>query len=646
MNEVSIITSTDQIYQEKGDTWPKILKYNYDKYGDNHIAMRYKQRGIWQPYTWKDYYTNVKYYSLGFLSLGLKAGDKVLIIGDNAPQWYYAELAAQASHGVSVGVYSDLAPSEIKYIAHNSEAVFAIVEDQEQVDKFLEIKDDLPLLKKVIYWDYKGLSHYNDPILLGFQQVSELGKQYDAEHPGLFEQNVASGNADDVCALVYTSGTTGPAPKGAIHSFKTMKACAECYLHLDPWHENDNIVPYVPPAWMTEQLSGIGCHLLSASILNFAEEPETQQEDTREIGPSIVFYGARLWESQAATVQKRNQEADSLKRFVFRSLMPVGYKIADMRSRKEKQGIFQKILYGFTHLILFRPIRDSLGLTNARICYSTDAILSPDAFRFYHALNLPLKSLYGSTEGGPVAGASNDDIRMDSIGPAYQGVEVRIADDNEIVYRQAGTFSGYYKDPEKTAKVLKDGWYYSGDSGFITDDGRVGFIDRTEDLITLTSGEKLAPQFIESRLRYNPHIKNAWIVSGPNNEYASAVIVIDYKNVGRWAGQNRVPYDNFAELSQRPEVYQMIKKDIDRINQDLPQGLRIRKYVNLDREFEPDDAELTRNRKLRRALLKDRYRDLIYAIYSDKEEASIDTSVKRRDGQTEKIKTTVNIASV
>jgi long-chain acyl-CoA synthetase len=643
MSEVSITTNTVQIYKEKGDTWPKILKYNFEKYGDKHIAMRHKQRGIWKPFTWKDYYTNVKYLSLGFISLGLKPGDKVIIIGDNAPQWYYAELAAQAGHGVAVGVYSDLTPSEIKYLAVNSDAAFAIVEDQEQVDKFLEIKNDLPLLKKVIYWDHKGLSHYDNPILMGYQQVLEVGKQYDTEHRGLFEQNIASGNADDVCALIYTSGTTGPAPKGAIHTYKTMKAGAECYLNLDPWYESDNIVPYLPPAWMTEQLSGIGCHLLSASILNFAEEPETQQDDTREIGPSIVFYGARLWESQAATVHNRNNEADSLKRFVFRSFMPVGYKIADMRSRKEKPGILQRILYGFTHLILFRPIRDSLGLTNARICYTTDAILSPNAFRFYHALNLPLKSLYGSTEGGPVAGAGNDDIRIETIGPAHKGVEVKITDNGEIVYRQAGTFNGYYKDPEKTAKVLKDGWYYSGDSGFIADNGHLVFTDRTEDVVTLAGGEKLAPQFLESRLRYNPHIKDAWIVAGPNNEYASAVIVIDYKNVGRWAGHNRVSYDNFVELSQKPEVYQLIKRDIDSINQDLPQGLRIRKFVNLDREFE---AELTRNRKLRRTLLKDRYKDIIHAIYSDKDNVSIEINADYRDKQKEEVKTTVNIESV
>ena len=461
----------------------------------------------------------------------------MLIIGDNAPQWYYAELAAQANHGASVGVYSDLIPPEIKYIAENSEARFAMVEDQEQVDKFLQIKDELPRLKKVIYWGYKGLAHYDDPILMGYEQVLKLGEKYEAEHPGLFEQNVETGSADDICALVYTSGTTGAAPKGAVHTYRTMRSGADYYLHLDPWYENDNVVPSLPPAWMTEQWLGIGCHLLSASILNFAEEPETQQQDIREIGPSIVFYGARLWESQAGMVQARILDADAIKRFAFRLLMPIGYKMADLKYRKQKPSLLRKILYALADIVLFRPIRDSLGLSNARICYTTGAMLSPEAFRFYHALNLPLKSLYGSTEGGALTGAKNDDISLETVGPVHRGAEVRITDDGELIYRQPGIFLGYYKDPDKTAGVLKDGWFYSGDSGFINEDGHVVFLDRVKDLVELASGDKLAPQFIESRLRFSPYIKDAWVLAGPDRAYASAIIIIDYDSVGRWAGQ-------------------------------------------------------------------------------------------------------------
>ncbi len=636
----------EQVYREKGDTWPKILKYNHEKYGDNHIAMRHKHHGIWQRYTWKDYYLNVKYLALGLLTLDFESRDKVLIIGDNAPQWYYAELAAQSNHGASVGLYSDLDHSEIKYIAQNSEARFAVVQGQEQVDKFLEIKDELPQLEKVIYWDYKGLAHYDDPILMGYEQVIELGGKHEAEHPGLFEQNVETGSADDVCALVYTSGTTGAVPKGTVHTYRTMRSGTDYYLHLDPWYENDNIVPYLPPAWMTEQWFGIGCHLLSASILNFAEEPETQQQDIREIGPSMVLYGARLWENQAAMVQGRILGADAIKRFAFRLLMPIGYKMADLKHRKQKPSLFWKILYAFADIALFRPIRDSLGLVNARICYTSGAMLSPDAFRFYHALNLPLKSLYGSTEGGALTGAKNDDIRLDTVGPVYKGAEVRITDSGEIIYRQPGTFLGYYNDPDKTAEVLKDGWFHSGDSGSITEDGHIVFLDRVEDLVELASGDRLAPQSIESRLRSSPYIKDAWVLAGPDRAYASVIIIIDYESVGKWAGERGIAYTTFTELSQEPEVCQLVKQDIDRINSNLPSGTRVKKYVNLHKEFDPDEAELTRNRKLRKAFAKERYHELIDAIYSDKTEVPIETQVTYRDGRMGTIKTTLSIKSV
>jgi long-chain acyl-CoA synthetase len=636
----------EPIYKEKGDTWPKILKYNYEKYGEKRRAMRYKDYGIWQPYTWKDYYLNVKCLSLGLLALGFEPGDKVLIIGDTAPQWYYAELASQTNHGVSVGLYSELTPQEIKYFAENSEAKFAIVENQEQVDKFLQIKDELPLLKKIIYWDYKGLSHYNDPMLIGYRQVLQLGEKYEKEHPGLFEQNVDAGKADDVCAIIYTSGTTGVAPKGAVHTYKTMRTGAEYQLLLDPWYENDNVVPYLPPTWMTEQCLGIGCHLLSACTLNFAEEPETQERDTREIEPDIVCYGARLWESQAAMVQARILSADAIKRFAFRLLMPIGYKIADLKLQKKKPMLFWKILYSLANIALFKPIRGSLGLSNARICYTTGAVLSPDAFRFYHALNLPLKSLYGTTEGGILTGARNDDICLETVGPAYKGIEVRITDEGELIYRQPGIFVGYFKYPDKTAEVLKDGWFYSGDSGFIREDGHIVFVDRLKDLVELANGEKLSPQLIESRLRFSPYIKDAWIVTGPERAYISVIIIINYDTVRRWAGLRRVAYNTFAELSQKQEIYELVKKEIDRINQTLPPRGRVKKYVNLHKEFDPEEGELTRTRKLRRGFLEERYRELIDAVYGNKVEVPIEARMRYLDGRIGIKKTTLMIKSV
>jgi long-chain acyl-CoA synthetase len=570
----------------------------------------------------------------------------VLIIGDNAPQWYYAELATQANYGISVGVYSDSTPLEIKYFAENSETRFAVVQDQEQVDKLLEITQELPLLEKIIYWNYKGLAHYDDPTLIGYQQVLQQGDRLEEEQPGLFEQNVETGSADDVCALVYTSGTTGATPKGAIHTYKTMMAGANYHLHLDPWYENDNVVPYLPPAWMNEQWFSIGCHLLSANILNFAEGPETQQQDAREIGPSILFHGARFWEDQAAMVQAKIRGADALKRFTFRLFMPIGHKVADLRYRNQKPNLLWKLLYALAHVALFRSLKDSLGLSNARVCYTTGATLSPDAFRFYHALKLPLKSLYGSTEGGALTGAHNNEIRSETVGPVHTGTEVRIAYNGEIIYRQPGVFLGYYKDPDKTAEVFSDGWFSSGDSGYIDKDGHVVFLDRVDDLIELANGDKLAPQSIESRLRFSPYIKDAWVLAGPDGAYTSSIIIIDYERVGRWAGRRRVAYSNFAELSQKPEVYELVKRDIDRINEAVPLGAKVKKYVNLHKEFDPDEAELTRTRKLRRAFVEERYHELIHAIYSHKIEVPIEARVRYRDGRMGTIKTTISIKSV
>jgi long-chain acyl-CoA synthetase len=640
-------TGMEQVYNEKGDTWPKVLTYNYDKYGSKRRAMRHKHYGIWQPYTWKDYYVNVKYLALGLLSLGFEAGDKALIIGDNAPPWYFAELAAQAIQGVSVGVYSDLTPSEIHYIAKNAEARFAIVEDQEQADKLLQIKEKLPLLKKIIYWNYKGLVHADDRALVGYRQTLRQGEQYEKEHPGLFEQKVRTGKADDVCAIIYTSGTTGDRPKGAVHTFRTMRAGADCLLQLDPWYEHDNVVPSLPPAWMTEQWFAIGCHLLSASTLNFAEAPQTQQRDAQEIEPSIVFQGARRWGSQAATVHAQILAADALKRFAFRLFMSVGYKMADARFQKKKPNVFLKTLYSLANITVLKPIKSKLGLSRARICYTLDAVLSPDAFRFFHALNLPLKSLYGTTEGGILAGATNDDIRLDTLGPpVHDSIEVRITKKGELVYRHPGIFLGYYKDPDKTAEVLKDGWFCSGDSCFIREDGHLVFADRVQDLVELANGNRLAPQSIESRLRFSPFIKDAWVLAGPKKAYASAIIVINYNTVSRWAGQKGVAFTNFAELSQRPEVYDLLKEDVDRINSTLPPGSRIQKYLILHKEFDPDEGELTRTRKLRRVFLRERYRAIIDALYSDKTEVPTEAGIRYADGRAGTRKTILKIKSV
>lgn len=630
---------------EKGDTWPKVLSHNHRTYGGSRNAMRYKHYGIWHGYTWEDYYLGVKYLACGLSSLGFRAGDRLLVVGDNAPQWCFAELAAQANRGISVGIYSELSAPEVRYVAESSEARFAVVEDQEQVDKLLEVKKDLPLLQKIIYWNYKGLSHYKDTFLMGYREVLALGKAYDGQHQGLFEKDLEAGTEEDPCAIVYTSGTAGPLPKAAVHTHATIRAGAESYLGLDPWKESDDVVPYLPPAWITGQWSLIGCHLLSGCVLNFAENPETLHRDAREISPTIVLNGARTWESQAAAAQARMFDVDPFKTFIFRLLMPAAYRQADMRLQGERPGMATSLAAAFAGLILVGRIKTSLGLTRARICYSTDAILSPDALRFYHALGVPLKSLYVTTEGGPLTGALPGAVRLDTVGRPFDGTEMRIAADGEIVYRTPAVFKGYYNDPGQTASALKDGWFHSGDSGVVTD-GEIRYLDRTANLVRMASGDTLAPQAVESRLRFSPYIKDAWVVSGPDGKYASAVIVINFSTVARWAGKRRISFSTFAELSQNPEVYDLIAGDIDRINGAFPPGCKVRKFVNLPREFDADAGELTRTRNLRRHVLAERYQGLIEAIYAELTECRIDVPVGRQEGRTETRSNRVAIASV
>jgi long-chain acyl-CoA synthetase len=640
------MTDTGKIDISKLDTWPKVLEFNNQHYGEKHKAMRYKHYGIWQAYTWQDYFQNVKYLALGLLTLGFKAGEKLLIVGDNAPEWYFGELAVQCNKGISVGLYSDLSTSEIKYIALNCEAEYAIVEDQEQADKIEQIMGELPKLRKVIYWRYKGLSKQKGPLFIGYRDVLKLGREYEINHPQTFNKNVAEGKSEDICAIIYTSGTTGEGPKGAQHTYKSLQWASDYYMNLDKISPKDNLVSYLPPAWITEQWLAFGCHLLSGSTVNFAESAETQQEDIREIGPTLVLYSSRLWERQAGQVQAKTLGSGALKKWAFRRFTPAGYKMAELRYKKMNPGWSQKIMSFLGYWLLFRPVRDGLGLPHARICYSSGATLCVDAFRFYHALNVPLKNLYSSTEAGAITGTTNEDINLNTVGSINRGVEVKITPEGEIIARGHGTFSGYYNNPELTARVLKDGWVHTGDSGSLTEDNQLIFIDRLSDLIRLPGGDTISSQDIESRLKYSPYIKDAWVLAGEDGKFVSAIIVIDAGNTGRWADKHKVLYTTFGDLSQKTEVYQLVESEILRINQQLPDGGKIKKYVNLYKEFDPDENEMTRTRKLKKTFLLKKYNYLVAALSGDKSAVDVETQFTYQDGRVGKIKTSLKIEKV
>jgi long-chain acyl-CoA synthetase len=629
------------ILESSADTFPKLLLRN-SRSAPDCVAMRKKELGIWREYTWGQCAEKVKDFSLGLVSLGLRPRDRVAIIGENEPQWFWAEFATQAAGGIMVGIYTDMVPSEVRYIAKHSGSRFAVAHDQEQVDKFIGIMEELPDLRKVIYWDDKGLSHYSHPFLMSFEEVLELGKKYDELHGGSFEENVARGSGEDIAALYYTSGTTGE-PKAAMVSHRALISSGGAFLEFNPCAPEDNFFSYLPAAWIGEGMFVTSSHLLNRVVLNFAEEPETVQEDLREIGPCIVSYGPRQWEDLARTITVRMREARAINRLLYNAFLKVGYKRAQLQDRDLRAGIFWRALIALGDALVFKPLRENFGLKNCRIATTGSAAMSIDTFRFWSALGVRLKQLYGSTEAGFVAGHRSDEIRFETLGNVASIATVRISEGGEILVKGPGTFSGYYEDPGKTAEVMADGWVRTGDAGFVDKRGHLVFLDRLSDLSALSSGARYAPQYIEGRLRFSPYVKDAMVLGGENRGYLSVIVIIDFENVGKWAEERRINYTTFVDLSQKPEVAGLVRSDIKRLNEDLPDEIRIRKFALLHKEFDPDEAELTRTRKLRRGFMERRYADLVEAIYQDRSGVEIKAQVKYRDGREAVVSTKLRV---
>jgi len=607
--------------------------------------MSMKNFGIWQGYSWTEYYEKVKYFSLGLISLGLKPGDVVCIIGDNEPEWFWGEFATQAAGGIVTGIFVDSIPSEVKYIAEHSDAKFAIVNDQEQTDKFLEIKDELPLLKKVIYWDPKGLRNYDDPILIAFPEVIKLGREYEQTHPDLFEQNVEKGKGNDTAFIYYTSGTTG-LPKGATLTHQALINTARAFIDRYPLNETDDLISNFPAAWVGDSFFATIPHLLSGARLNFAEEPETIAQDTREVGPNFVIYGPRQWESLVSEIQIKMFDAHPLKRFAYNLFMPVGYKIADLNFQGRKPNLFWRALYQIAYILLFRALKDQLGLSKVRLAVTGSSVLSLDTFRLIHAIGIELRQNYGSTEAGLISSHGGGEIKFESVGRPALGTEVRITDEGELMVRSNCLFNGYHKDSKKTAETLVDGWCHTGDAVNIDEDGHLLFIDRLEHMGQLSSGIKYAPQYVEGRLRFSPYIKDAMVIGGKDKDFVSAILNIDFAMVGKWAERNHIPYTTFVDLSQKKDVADLVQKDLVRVNGYLPEPARVRRFVLLHKEFDADEAELTRTRKLRREFMEERYKDLIEAIYKDGKEIKVKAPVTYRDGRKGVVATSIKVRNI
>jgi long-chain acyl-CoA synthetase len=622
------------------DTFPKLVVSHYEKWPDN-VAMRKKDFGIWKEHTWRDAYENVRYLSLCFLELGLQRGDKVAVIGENEPEWFWAEFAAQAAGGILVGIYTDMVPSQVEFMFSHSEAIIAVANDQEQVDKFLEIRDKIPRLRKIIYWDPRGLRNYHDPLLLSYPEAIELGKAYEKKHPDAFEKNLGMGSAEDMAVLYYTSGTSGE-PKAGMVTHRSLINSGKSFLAYNPLTNTDNLFSYLPAAWIGEGMFATAAHIVGGAILNFAEEPETVQEDMREIAPIAILYGPRQWEDMARTIQVRISEAASLNRLLYRMFLKVGYKRVDLVEKGLKGNLLWRLLIKMGDVLVFYPLTENFGLRNCKFATTGSAAMSVDTFRFWSALGVRLKQVYGSTEAGFVAGHRSEEIFFETLGNITTSAEVKISEEQEILVRGPQIFSGYFKNQKKTEETLIDGWVHTGDSGFIDKKGHLVFLDRLSDMSTLTDGTKYAPQYVEGRLRFSPYIKDAMSL-GEKRDYIAIIIIIDFENVGKWAEEHHINYTTFADLSQKEEVAGLIAHDIRRVNEGFSSETKVKKFVLLHKEFDPDEEELTRTRKIRRGFMEERYKELVEAIYSGESGLDVETQVKYQDGRQATMKTHILI---
>lgn len=627
------------------DTLPRLLRSNAAKYGAGKVALREKEFGIWQPYTWQDYFEHVRDFTLGLVVLGLVKGDTISIIGDNRPEWLFAELSAQSAGAIGIGIYQDAILKEVSYIINLAESKFIVAEDQEQVDKVLDMGDELTTVKHIVYTDPRGMRKYDDARLISFLEVEALGREHEKAHPGAYDALVNATQAEDPAHICITSGTTGH-PKLAVLSHRNMLSMATNLGKVDPKLETDEFVSFLPLPWVGEQMMSVASGMLFGFTVNFPEGPETTTENIREIGPNLLFSPPRVWENLAATVQVKILDASPLKRFLYHWCLPIGYEWADLKFQKKTPTLVQKLRYGLAYLLVFRALKDRIGFTHIRSASTGGAALGPDTFRFFHALGVNLKQIYGQTEIFGISCIHRDgDINFDSVGIPIPETEIRIDNPDpqgvgEVISRSAALFQGYYKAEAATAETIVDGWLRSGDAGYFDPNGHLVIIDRMKDIMTLQSSERFSPQFIENKLKFSPYAKEA-VCIGQGREFVIALLCVDFSIVGKWAEDHRIGYTTYTDLAAKPEIYDLLEKEVKKVNDTLVESQRIRKFALLYKELDADDDELTRTRKVRRGFVDQKYADIIEGIYAGKSQIPVDAVIKYQDGKTSQLKTTI-----
>jgi long-chain acyl-CoA synthetase len=623
----------------KADTFPKLLRLNAREHG-GEIALREKDLGLWRVFTWNDYQTRVHDFALGMVELGLGRGDVVGIIGDNRPDWVAAEIATHAIGAMSLGLYRDVLDEEAAYLLSYGDAKLVFAEDEEQVDKLLALADRAPNLKHIVYSDPRGMRKYDDPRLMDAGKLAAMGRDRAAREPGLYDRLVDATGGEDVAILCTTSGTTANPKLAMLAGGRVLKHCAT-YLAFDPKGPDDEYVSVLPLPWIMEQVYALGKALVCRMKVNFVEEPETMMHDFREIAPTFVLFAPRLWESIAADVRANVMDSSPLKQKLF----DIGMKAGLSALAQGKHSMLADQL-------LFRALRDRLGFTRLRSAATGGAALGPDTFKFFRAMGVPLRTLYGQTE---MLGAYTlhpfGKVDPDTTGvPMAADIEVRVDNPDvngvgEIVVRHPNMFLGYYKNPEASVADVKDGWMHSGDAGYFNDDRQLVIIDRIKDLAETSRGERFSPQYLENKLKFSPYIAEA-VVLGAGRDTLAAMICIRFSIISKWAEKKRISFTTYTDLSSRPEVYELLRKEVESVNATLPPAQRISRFLLLYKELDADDGELTRTRKVRRSVINEKYADIIDAIYGGKRDIPVDTVIRFQDGTTQRIRTTLRVVDL
>jgi len=608
-------------------------------------ALREKTLGIWQSISWSEYAERVGRFAMGLRALGLEPGDRIAIVGDNRPEWVIAELAAQAIGVLPMGMYQDAVATELAYLLAISEARLVVAEDQEQVDKLLSIREDLPHLERIVFYEPKGLNGYQVRGLVAFPDVERAGRDRLRSDPRDFERAVSSIGSEDTALLCTTSGTTSQ-PKLAMLSHRNLLSMAAQLQQVDAMELDDDFVSLLPLAWVGEQMVAVSCALTVGFTVNFPEEAGTARQDLREIGPQVMFSPPRIWETLVSEVQVMTNDTTPFKRRVFDWAFAVGREAADVRFRGEVPSRGLRLKRKLAEWSALLSIKDQLGLRRIRHAYTGGAALGPDVFRFYHALGINLKQIYGQTE---VAGISvlhrDEDIRFQTVGKPLPQTDIRVADDGEILARGPSVFQGYFRDADATTQSLEDGWLHSGDAGYLDDAGHLVVIDRLKDVMTLSDGTAFSPQFLENKLKFSPYVAEA-VVFGGDQAHLSGIIAIDFENMGQWAERHGVAYTTFADLSQKGGAYALVRAHIEVVNDEIPAAARIRRFLLIHKELHADDAELTRTRKVRRGFVAERFRDLIDALNSDGEAVTVEVDISYQDGRTASVQHELRIESL